>query len=307
MHDELGLGLRAHAARQPGAPAVLGLRDILDSPAAIREEWRTNGHTKVIRETYKTVLCYGDPAVYDPVREYGLPSDVAERVRFTGYLADGLLAAKAHEVRGRHGIADERLAVCTLGGGKDAAHVAQAFLSAMERLRRRGWVGVLITGPYMAPGDIDRLRGHQGARRVQVIQMVDDLPSYLAAADAAVCMGGYNTICEVLALAVRAVIIPRIHPRQEQRMRAERLAARGLLRWLHPTGLSSDGLADSIESVAALPRAELAARIVTIAHHGIQASAQHLAALLPAQRSAAATDRHQPSERKPSEMTGVLR
>jgi predicted glycosyltransferase len=281
MHNELAPALQMHAAQQPGATAVLGLRDILDSPRAIEKEWRMQGYSEVIRSAYRAVLCYGDPAVFDPIAEYGLPGDVAERIRFTGYLADDLLAGDPLEVRRKHCADDRRLAVCTLGGGKDATHIAQSFMSAMERLHGRGWAGVLIAGPYMASRDFMRLRRHPLADRVPVVGMVDDLPSYLAAADAAVCMGGYNTTCELLGLAVPAVIIPRVEPREEQLMRAKRLAARGLLRWLHPNRLSSRDLADSIEGVAAVPRRELAAPIETIAHDGIGASARYLAALLP--------------------------
>jgi UDP-glucuronate 4-epimerase len=303
MHDELALGLRVHAEQRPGAPAVLGLRDILDAPDAIRGEWLANRYSDTIRDTYELVLLYGDPAVYDPIREYGLPDEVAERIRFTGYLTDDLLAVDALKVRRRHGVAERRLAVCTLGGGKDAADIAQAFLSAMESLRERGWYGVLITGPYMASDDVGRLRRRGAARSMSVLRVVDDIPSYLVAADAVVCMGGYNTVCELLALAVPAVIVPRIQPRQEQRMRAELLRERGLLRWLDPRELSSSVLAKNIESIAAMSRTELAARIGRIQHRGIHTSARHLAALLPARESAEAPARDDFGERLPWEGT----
>jgi predicted glycosyltransferase/nucleoside-diphosphate-sugar epimerase len=303
MHEELAPALRVHAEQRPGASAVLGLRDILDTPAAIRDEWHAHRYNEAIRETYAMVLCYGDPAVYNPISEYGLPTDIAERIRFTGYLTDDLLATDALEVRRRHGVTDRRLAVCTLGGGKDAAQIAQSFLSAMHGLRDSGWSGVLITGPYMASDDIDRLCRHEVARSVAVLQMVDDVPSYLAASDAAVCMGGYNTVCELLALAVPAVIVPRIQPRQEQRMRAERLGERGLLRWLEPDRLSWSGLAESIESVAAEPRAALSLRISGIQHRGIHASAEYLAALLPGGTSAEGPTDHHLGEAVASEAT----
>jgi predicted glycosyltransferase len=305
MHEELARALAVYAAEHPGAPAVLGLRDILDSPAAIRSEWQEQGHSQAIRDTYQMVLCYGDPSVYDPIREYGLPRDVAERIQFTGYLADELLAADALEVRRSYEAAGGRLAVCTLGGGRDAAGIADSFLSAIGHLHEQGWSGVLITGPYMATDDVDRLR--DAASGVSVIRMVDDVPSYLAAADAVVCMGGYNTTCEVLALAVPAVIIPRIRPRQEQLMRAERLSARGLVRWMHPTGLSPRALAENIDSVAAQPRADLAARIDGIAHRGVQTSAQHLAELLPTVTHAEAPQTLRPREQELSQVADALR
>jgi UDP-glucose 4-epimerase len=303
MHDELALALQVHAEQRPGAPVVLGLRDILDAPGAIRDEWRANRYTGAIRELYRTVLCYGDPAVYDPIREYGLPGDVAERMRFTGYLADGLLTADPLRVRCTHPVANRRLAVCTLGGGRDAAHIAESFLSAMDSLIPSGWSGVLITGPYMAAGDVYRLRRHEAARSVPVLRMVGDVPSYLAAADAAVCMGGYNTICELMALAVPAVIVPRVEPRQEQRMRAQRLGARGLVWWLEPAQLSARVLADTIESVAACPRGELAGRIGSVKHDGVRSSAQHLAALLPLAGSGTARAEDRPSSALASRKT----
>jgi predicted glycosyltransferase len=279
MHDELARALGVYAVEQPGAPAVLGLRDILDHPHTIRREWHAQRNSRTIRDTYEIVLCYGDRSIYDPIREYGLPADVAERIRFTGYLADELLAVDRLELRRRHGVRDGRLAVCTLGGGKDAAFIAHSFISAIERLGRHGWSGVLITGPYMASEDVDLLRQATG---VSVLRMVDDVPNYLAAADAIVCMGGYNTICEVLALAVPAVIIPRVQPRQEQLIRADRLGALGLVQWIHPSSLSPRLLAENIAELAEQSRAEVAARIRTIDWHGVQNSARHLAALLPA-------------------------
>ena len=158
MQGELEAALEIYAEECPGSPAVLGLRDILDSRAVIRREWEEHGHNQTIRDTYRMVLCYGDRAVYDPIREYGLPDDVGERLRFTGYLADELLAADALEVRCRHQPEDGRLALCTVGGGKDAVPIAQAFVAAMGQLCRDGWSGVLITGPYMAEEDVRRLR-----------------------------------------------------------------------------------------------------------------------------------------------------
>ncbi|MHB8693346.1 MAG: NAD-dependent epimerase/dehydratase family protein [Solirubrobacteraceae bacterium] len=285
MRDELVPALRLHAAQRPGAPVVLGLRDILDTPEVIRHEWQTGGYDKAILEIYSAVLCYGDRSVYDPISAYGLPPEVAERFRFTGYLADELLAGNVAEVRARHRADGRRLAVCTLGGGKDAAEIARGFLGAIDHLRDRGWSAVLITGPYMSSDDLARLLTHPAADKVDIIEMVEDVPSYLGAADAAVCMGGYNTTCELLALGVPAVIIPRVQPRQEQRMRAELLSARGLITWMHPNVASAEALAEKIEQADLRPRTELAQRLESIACRGIETAAHHLAALLPAVRT----------------------
>jgi predicted glycosyltransferase len=60
-------------------------------------------------------------------------------------------------------------------------------------------------------------------------------------------MGGYNTICELLTLGKRAIVIPRINPVQEQWIRAERMAQLGLLRAIHPDKLTSVNLMQAID------------------------------------------------------------
>jgi predicted glycosyltransferase len=72
--------------------------------------------------------------------------------------------------------------------------------------------------------------------------------SLMAAADVVVAMGGYNTICELLTLRKRAVIVPRIKPGLEQCIRAQRMSAIGLLRMLHPQRLTPAALLDMVQS-----------------------------------------------------------
>jgi predicted glycosyltransferase len=94
-------------------------------------------------------------------------------------------------------------------------------------------------------------------------------------------MGGYNTICEVLALGVPAVAIPRVHPRQEQLMRCAHFAERGLLSMLHPNRLSPTGLAYAVASIAESSTVAQPARFHEISHRGIETTAAQLASLLP--------------------------
>ena len=39
-----------------------------------------------IRDYYHRIWIYGDPTVYDTVREYGFPPDIAAMVRYSSYL-----------------------------------------------------------------------------------------------------------------------------------------------------------------------------------------------------------------------------
>src|SRR5262249_51842284 len=151
-------------------------------PETIAREWDEQELTSAIEDHYDAVFCYGDCSVYDPVAEYRLPGVVADRLQYTGYLTDDLLATDTTSIRRLHS-GGARLAICPRGRGQDAAGIAGAFLAAMMHLRERNWRGVLITGPYMAPNDVEALRNHLAAADVAIIRMATDVPSYLAAAD----------------------------------------------------------------------------------------------------------------------------
>jgi predicted glycosyltransferase len=153
---------------------VLGLRDVLDDPATVRREWSEAANDEAVRDYYDAVWVYGDPAVYDPVLEYGFPPEVAARVRYTGYLdqrrrtrlADlgGLEAARLAEWPGR-------LALCLLGGGEDGSPVAEAFARGLPP----DMTGVILTGPFMPPLVRERLRRRAAANpRLRVVGFVTD-------------------------------------------------------------------------------------------------------------------------------------
>jgi predicted glycosyltransferase len=74
----------------------------------------------------------------------------------------------------------------------------------------------------------------------------DDMMSLQAAADVVLAMGGYNTVCELLSLGKRGVLVPRVKPGQEQCIRAERMAAMGLLAMVHPEQLTPTRLMQAV-------------------------------------------------------------
>ena len=73
----------------------------------------------------------------------------------------------------------------------------------------------------------------------------------ISRADCVVTMGGYNSVCSVLSFGKRALIVPRVVPRKEQLIRAERLARLGLVDVLHPDQLSAAAMQDWIANTAA--------------------------------------------------------
>lgn len=215
---------------------VLGLRDVLEDPAVVRREWRKAGNEAAIRDYYDAVWIYGDPTVYDPVREYRFAREVEAKVRYTGLL-DFSRRPKFDRVERSEVMAalpepPGRLMLCTVGGGHDGANLAEAFAHAELPADA---TGVILTGPFMPAEVRQRLHRRAAANpRLRVLEFVADPDLLLRRADRVIAMGGYNTIYEVLSFEKHALIVPRSRPRHEQQLRVERLRGLGLLETLHP-------------------------------------------------------------------------
>lgn len=232
-------------ARKGGTRCVLGLRDVLDDAATVRREWLESYSDETIRTYYDAIWIYGDSAVCDPTTEYDFAPDVAAKACFTGYLDQRqrttLVGAIGSEIRALTESSD-RLALCTVGGGQDGARLAEAFARTEFPA---GMTGVVLTGPFM-PAEtrhrLDRLAASNP--RLKVLSFVTDSELLLERADRVVAMGGYNTVCEALSFEKTTLIVPRVHPRREQLIRAERLRDLGLLDMLHPSDLSPQTLGE---------------------------------------------------------------
>jgi len=105
----------------------------------------------------------------------------------------------------------------------------------------------VVTGPLLDP----EVRADLEARaaklpEVTLLPFCEDLVSYVHAADLVVTMGGYNSICEVVEAGKRTIVVPRVHPRKEQLIRAERLRDLGAVAMIHPDDLTPDALAREV-------------------------------------------------------------
>jgi len=252
-HGAMGELLPALAAlKATGAPTriVLGLRDILDAPAVVRQRWQVEGAYDAIERYYDRVLVYGLREVFDLADQYQFPPGVVDRLRYCGYVCTSATPQHADGTRAQHlprAGARTQLIVSMAGGGDDAYPMMRALLDALPAIRaRRRCVLVLIVGPFM-PADAQRdLQERAQGLPVCILPSVEDTPSYIAAADLVVAMAGYNTTVEILQSARRAILIPRAGPSAEQRMRARLFAAQGWVGMIDPDDLHVDTIAHTI-------------------------------------------------------------
>ncbi|TMQ62937.1 MAG: hypothetical protein E6K77_06305 [Candidatus Eisenbacteria bacterium] len=259
--DNVPLGMKGEILpsledlKKHGTALHLNLRDILDEPGIVRSQWAEDGTHDVLNSLYDEVHVFGDRSIHDSAAEYGLP---ACKTLFHGYIAPPEPAARERVLptRRRNGLPS---VLITIGGGEDGAGILRCALEAERRLEAvRRLKFDLVLGPLMGVEEAEVIRTTaRGRGGVSACEFVEDLADFMPEYDLVVSMGGYNTLCEVMTRAQRSLVIPRIHPRREQELRARALEARGILTLIHPGELTPErfgtALAESLERGPVLP------------------------------------------------------
>lgn len=232
---------------------VLGLRDILDSAAVIRDQWRKQDIPRVIEEHYDSILVYGARNIFDTAAAYGL-HEVTDKVRHCGYLCRPLAGNASGAVVKRAWPNRRHFVVVTAGGGHDAQPMMRASLDAVRLIDpdKRPEV-LLITGPLMAIEQRAELRRQAAGLPVTVEDRVPDAAVPMAAADLVVTMGGYNTVMEALRFGRQTIVVPRNGPSVEQKIRASLLDQMGLVRAVMLDEATAPRLAQQITAALEAP------------------------------------------------------
>ena len=171
--NELGNILPELASR--GTHIVLGVRDIIDEPEAVRAQWKKLQNIEIIRLYFSSIWVYGDPNLYNFADEYQIAPDIVEKLRYVGYLDQ----SRRMEVRGLRVGASEiesPFAFCALGGEQDGFEVAHAFMQSTLAANCRG---LLITGALMPEEQRVQLHAMAKERPLQDIKVVDFMPEPL--------------------------------------------------------------------------------------------------------------------------------
>lgn len=290
MKGELLPALRQLRQTRPETRIVLGLRDIVDEPKAVRANWAERGIYHALEHYYDTLLVYGIPGVMDVVTAYQLSPAVAARTHYCGYLRRAPAASDARAVRDALCAPHERLVLVTAGGGGDGFSLLQTYLAGLgTSVAPADVVSVVVTGPFMPAEERGALEAlAESHPRVRLLEFTDDMLGLMSAADLVICMGGYNTLCEVLSVGAPALVVPRVEPRREQLLRASAFEQLGLVAMLHPDRARPDTLArrtaelldGAPNGAGAHAQEALAAFVDSGALGGLDAMATAIAALL---------------------------
>ena len=241
---------RAAAERaRTGRPRIAcSVRDILvQSP---RPE-RTREMLALARRYYDLVLVHGDPRLVSLDATFPHAREIADRIAYTGYVV-----ARSERSPGE----PERMAgegggevVVSAGGGAVGGKLLEAALAARPRtpLADAGWR--LLAGANL-PDPHFRSLAARAPDEVSVERFRPDFRALLRSARLSISQGGYNTMMEVLDAGVRAVVVPYAGGLEtEQTLRANLLAARGLVEVVGEEELGPESIAAAVSRALAKP------------------------------------------------------
>ncbi|PSL18751.1 glycosyltransferase family protein [Shimia abyssi] len=236
------------------AQIILGLRDVLDDPEVLAIEWDRKEALQAAETYYDETWVYGLRSICDPTAGLNLSASFRSRMKFTGYLRRDELA--------EGDVPTDPFVLITPGGGGDGAAMVDLVLSAYEQDQSLEPDAVLVYGPFLSGqqrADFEaRVANLNG--RVRAVGFESRMENLFLGAQGIICMGGYNTFCEVLSFDKPAVIVPRTRPRLEQYIRASRAEGLGLVRVLdeYRDGLTPQAMIDAIRDLPSQPKPSLA-------------------------------------------------
>jgi predicted glycosyltransferase len=259
----------------PPARVICSLRDILveKKDAAAYEERVIS----TLNRFFDALLIHADPGFIRLEETFSKVSDIRIPIRYTGFVTPRPTSDARERVRALFRIAPtERWIVVSAGGGKVGAPLLKAVVQAFPHLSPNdaGYRLHLLTGPYLEAGDEADLKKAAGADpRIQIERFSSEFLDLLAAADLSVSMGGYNTVMNLLAVGIPALIYP-FDQNREQRMRAERLQPLGALSVMDASDLDPVTLAHRMANALNGPR-----RPTSLNLDGANQTARHLSEL----------------------------
>jgi predicted glycosyltransferase len=221
-----------------GTQLVLGLREIMDAPHLLDAEWKKNGIMQKIDQYYDSIWVYGPPDFYDPLVGLDVPPSVRRKMDFVGFLQRSVSTTKT-SINAR----SDNYILVTTGGGGDGSDLVHDVMNAYEQDPSLQQKALVVLGPYMPAAERSKLV-QKGSKisYIEVIEFDNHMEELIAGATGVVAMGGYNTYCEILSFDKPALIVPRVKPREEQLLRAQRASALGLVDMLLPEESADAGV-----------------------------------------------------------------
>ncbi|WP_375463298.1 glycosyltransferase [uncultured Methylobacterium sp.] len=234
----LGL-IEAAAALRPGPLILASIRDVLVAPG---EPEKVRAAHARIAHAYDAVLVHGDPDLIPLDASWPVDAALRRTLRYTGYVDED--SSHADWTGPRAGI--------LVSAGSSAAGLALCRAAAAAARLRPELDWRILAGHGIADADFRGLG--DGLTAGVLARARPDYRALVMRAAVSVSACGYNTAVDLLATGPRAVLVPFEAGREtEQRLRADRLAARGLAHVVPEAELTATTLLDAVDAARAAP------------------------------------------------------
>ena len=271
MRFELLPLVDAALAEKPKPILVASIRDIVQAPKPGRAEETV----ALVERAFDVVLVHGDPALVPFGASFPLVPRIKGKVRYTGYIANPL--APLGETRN----AGQDEVIVSAGGGAVGETLFATALAARPRTTFRNATWRLLVGGNLGKRPLSLL--HERASAGVIIEPArPDFQQLLTNCRISISQAGYNTVMDVVNAGARAVVVPFVGAGEtEQTMRAESLAARGLVQVVEEKMLTPARLGSAVDAAAGMPAPDFA----WIDRSGAETSVRVLREILDARNS----------------------
>jgi predicted glycosyltransferase len=267
LPGEMRAVLTSVREKLPRTRLVWALPDMVGAPGVVGPRWSSEGVFQTLDRLCDEIWVYGVRGVFDQAREYQFPAEIAEKVRYTGYLRSPEVPPHRipNDLLRAH--PDRPLVLVTAGGGASGYPLISNYLDFLERVNGAAtFQSVVISGPMM-PARWNAELSERARRLPHVIfhRFSKHVIQYVRHSQLAISRGGYNTLCANLTYRKPSILVPDEAPPHEHLLRADVF---GRLRWcglVRPGDLSPARLGDAVMGALAggsdHPRPERAERV----------------------------------------------
>jgi predicted glycosyltransferase len=222
---------------------VCSLRDIL-----VEKADPAKYQARVIQRLntfFDALLVHSDPGFFPLEETFPAVSAITVPLVYTGFVAERPAPGAGDHLRRELGLGPaDKLIVASAGGGNVGGELLFAAVQAFALLPPdfQGKMRI-FSGPFLDDQAYERLVVDAYVRpEIAVERFSPDFLDFLSAADVSLSLGGYNTVMNILAANVPALVWPFAQNR-EQAMRAERLASAGAITRLGAKDLQPERMA----------------------------------------------------------------
>lgn len=220
----------------PAAKIIWGLSDTLGEAEVTQRHWRHNGVVEVFERAADEIWVYGAAHVCDVAATYELPTGIAQKIFYTGYLARLQMPARRVGESVAKWNRNLPMVMVSPGGGTGDLAMLEAYLRFLEK-----YDGPIPFQSFIVAGSaIGSYEKRSLAQRAQKLPNImfhrfgKHTLQYARFAGFVIYTGDYNLTCEILAHRKPALAVFDAPEHPANASRARLLQERGLLKSVPP-------------------------------------------------------------------------